>query len=438
MFRRSHRPAFLALAAATALGLTAGCAAGGGSDSSGSSAGGEATLTLLTFETPNLTAKSWDDAIARVNAQVPGVKIKKLVSPTTDRATYAKQLLASGQLPDIMIAVSPTDFVKAGALAPFSADQLNQFMYPNAGAIGGKTYQLPWATQTVPFVYYNKDAFTKAGISSPPTTRSDFLADCAKLKDAGITPIEIGGGGTDTWADQYPLVAAVSADLYPQDPTFLTDLASGKASFTDPRFVAAADKVAKLASAGYLDKAGLSRSYANTEQAFRDGKAAMYPMGSWFPASADTKPPSFQTGVFTWPTESGQPVVPVFTGGGMTVSAKAPNVALAQKWALAFSTGKTNLDAQVKADGLFMAIKGYTPPADAGAAYNASFQLFQKASAANQTVNSFAGEQGDGSLPPGTVSDMQKAVVDLINGGKSAEQFAQALQDSYKKNTNGG
>ncbi|MFF7995855.1 hypothetical protein ACFZDG_39555 [Kitasatospora xanthocidica] len=230
-------------------------------------------------------------------------------------------------------------------------------------------------------------------------------------------------------------MAAVSTDLYPAAPTFLADLASGKASFTDPRFVAAAQKVATLASEGYLDKAGLSRSYANTEQAFRDHKAAMYPMGSWFPASADTNPPSFPLGVFTWPTDSGKTVLPVDTGGGTAVSAKAKDIPLAQKWALAFATDKANLDAAVKADGLFMAVKDYTPPSDMGANYVASYDVYKKAVAANETVKAFATNDA---LPSGATNDMYKAIVDLVNGGKSAAQFAQVLQESYKKNTSGG
>ncbi|WP_031066092.1 extracellular solute-binding protein [Streptomyces sp. NRRL WC-3742] len=432
MLGRSRRLVFLT-AATAALALTAGCSAGGSSTSGGGASGG-VTLTFLTFETPNLNAAYWDAAIARTSAKVPGVTIRKLVTPNTDYTTYAKQLLASGQLPDVMIGISPTDFVKAGALAPFTADQLTGFVDPMANSINGRSYQTPWATQAVPMVYYNKDDFAKAGIDHPPTTWSEFLADCAELKAAGITPIEIGGGGADSWADQYPLVAAVSADLYPAAPTFVADLASGKASFTDPRFVAAAQKVATLASEGYLDKAGLSRSYANTEQAFREHKAAMYPMGSWFPASADTDPPSFPVGVFTWPTDSGQIVMPADTGGGTAVSAKSRNVALAQKWALAFSTDKDNLDAAVKADGLFMAVKGYTPPSTLGANYTAGYELYQKAVAANRTVKAFAVNDA---LPSGVTNDMYKAIVDLVNGGRSAAQFAQVMQDSYRKNTSG-
>ncbi|WP_051838635.1 ABC transporter substrate-binding protein [Streptomyces sp. NRRL WC-3742] len=421
-----------AVATATALALS-GCAAGGAS-ASGDSADGSVTLTFLTFETPNLTAKYWDDSIARISAKVPGVKIKKLVSPNADYTGYAKQLLASGQLPDLMIAVTPTDFVKAGALAPFSDDQLSGFVDPMAGAINGKSYQLPWNTQAIPQVYYNKDDFAKAGIANPPTTWAEFLADCAKLKAAGITPIEIGGGGTDTWADQYPLIAAVSTDLVSANPSFEADLVAGKASFTDPRFVAAAQKVADLASNGYLDKAGLSRSYDNTEQAFRDNKAAMYPMGSWFPSSADNKPPSFPVGVFSWPSDSGKALMPVVTGGGMEVSAKTKDIASAQKWALAFCTDKDNLDALAKADGEFMTVKGYTPPTTLGPVYQAGYDLYHQARTTNATVNAFA--SGD-TLPSGVVDAMQKALVDLINGGTSPAQFARTLQDSLRKNTGG-
>ncbi|MFF7995854.1 extracellular solute-binding protein [Kitasatospora xanthocidica] len=195
MLRPSNRFAFLT-AATAALALTAACSAGGSSTSDGGS--GNVTLTFLTFETPNLNAAYWDAAIARTSAKVPGVTIKKLVTPNTDYTTYAKQLLASGQLPDVMIGIAPADFVKAGALAPFPAEQLAGFLDPMAGAVNGKSYQLPWATQAVPLVYYNKDDFAKAGIASAPTTWSEFMDACAKLKAAGLTPIEIGGGGTDT------------------------------------------------------------------------------------------------------------------------------------------------------------------------------------------------------------------------------------------------
>lgn len=296
------------IGAAAMLTLT-GCAAGASGGSAKDSGGGSATLTFLTFETPNLTAKYWDDAIARASAKVPGVKIKKLVAPTVDRVAYAKQLAASGQLPDIMIGVSPNGFAQAGQLAPWTDQELSDFVSPHSNPINGKIYQLPYNTQPTPFVYYNKKDFADAGIAAPPKTYQELLDDCAKLKAKHINPLIVGGGGQDTWADMYPLIATVGTDVYRQTPDWLAQKAAAKVKFTDPVFAKAAQKVSRLAKDGYIDTAGLSRSYADSEQAFRDNKGAMYPMGSWFAASADAKPTSFPVGVFPWPSDDGSLVV---------------------------------------------------------------------------------------------------------------------------------
>ena len=413
--------------------VLSGCAAGGGAKSSGGGKKGNVTLTFLTFETPNLTSKYWDDAIARASAKVPGVTIKKLVAPSVDRVGYTKQLAASGQLPDIMIAVSPNGFAQAGQLAPWSDGQLSDFVSPHSNPIGGKIYQLPYDTQPTPLVYYNTSDFAAAGITAPPKTYQQLLDDCAKLKAKGINPFVVGGGGKDTWADMYPLIGAVATDTYKPTPDWLAQKAKGSAKFTDPAFTKAAQKVSDLAKKGYIDRAGLSRSYADDEQAFRDNKGAMYPMGSWFAASADAKKPGFGIGVFAWPSDDGSLVVPAYTGGGMSVSSKAPNVALAQKWALAFMLDKTSLDASVKTDGSIIALKDYTPPSGMGPVYTATLDLYQQAVKENAIVNAFSVESGDGSLPAGVADKAAAGVADLINGKKSAEQFGAFLDSEWAK-----
>ncbi|WP_285591033.1 extracellular solute-binding protein [Herbidospora sp. NBRC 101105] len=399
------------------------------------SAGGKVELSFLVFETPNLNAAFWDAAIARASAKVPEVTIKKLVTPNIDRTAYAKQLDAAGNLPDILQSVNPAGFAQAGKLAPFTDDELKNFIAPKAGAIGGKVYQLPYNTQVIPVVYYNKDMFAKAGITQTPTTYQELLDISKKLKDGGVTPFIVGGGGADTWADMYPLTGTVATDVYKKTPDWLLQRAQGKVKFTDPDFVAAAKKIEDLAKNEYIDPAGLSRSYADTEQAFRDGKGAMYPMGSWFATSADANKPSFEVGAFPWPTDDGSPVTPTFTGGGTLVSATAKNVELAKKWALAFDEDKENNDAFVKADGSIPAIKGYTPPADMGPVYNATVAIYQKGMQEGSIYDAFSQEAGDGALPPGLADKAALGVQDLITGKKNAQQFAEFLDDEYAKAT---
>ena len=57
---------------------------------------------------------------------------------------------------------------------------------------------MPWSGQGIHF-YYNKALFKKAGLdpNTPPKTWAQFLAACATLKNAGITPITAG------WKDGY-------------------------------------------------------------------------------------------------------------------------------------------------------------------------------------------------------------------------------------------
>ncbi|MEW9518588.1 ABC transporter substrate-binding protein [Streptomyces tubercidicus] len=412
--------------------LLSGCSAGGGTAQR--SAGKDVTLTFLTFETPNLNAAYWDAAIARASAKVPGVKIKRLVSPSADRTGYAKQLDSTGQFPDITIGLNPSGFAEAGKLAPFTADELKDFVAPHSNPYGGKVYQVPYSIQTS-LVYYNKSSFEKAGIAAPPRTYNDLLRACAKLKRAGINPFVVGGGGKDTWADLFPLIGTVATDVYKKTPDWLAQRSAGAVKFTDPAFVAAAKKVADLAKRGYIDRAGLSRSYADSEQAFRDDKGAMYPMGSWFSASADKTKPKFDVGVFAWPSENGSPALPTVTGGGLTVSSKAPNVALAKKWALAYMKDKANLDASVKADGLIIGIKGYTPPASLGPVYTDTLTAYKQALDARGLVNSFSQETGDGALPPGLADKAASGFQALLSGEKTAEQFTRYLESEWKNAT---
>src|SRR6202020_1634382 len=192
--------------------LLAACSSSPSQAASGTSST-KVTLSYLTFLTPDLTAKFWSNSIAAAAKTVPGVTIKQDVDPSTDRDTYAKQLLQSGQFPDLLQSITPSLYTSAGLLTPFSSSWINaNFILPNN--IKGKDYIPPTNSQIIPLVYYNKALFSKAGVT-PPTTWAEFMADCAKLKTAGILPIEL--GGHDSFAAAMPLTGALSADVLGSD-----------------------------------------------------------------------------------------------------------------------------------------------------------------------------------------------------------------------------
>jgi len=425
MRRMSRALGVVALAAITVSACTV------GQESSDSTAGDKQSITFLTFETPNLTPQYWDAAIKRVTDKHPDITVKRLVSPTQDRTAYAKQLLQSGQFPDVMIAVSPAGLAEAGELYAWTDQELGSFLYPRNGAVNGKVYQLPANTQTIPVTYYNKDLFAKAGITAPPATYQGLLDASAKLKAKKITPL-VSAGVHDSIG---PLVAGVwGTDVYAKNPEWMKQRRANKVKFCDPDPKKALGKVADLAAKGYLDKTTVSRDYAAGQQAFLDGKGAMYAMGNWLAGALDgADKPKFAVGQFTWPGDADNRTTPAFTGGGLLVSAKAKKLEAARTFALAFQLDKANLDNSAVADGLFPAVKDYTPPSKIGPAYREGYDLYAKALADKTVVPAFNFEAGDDAPLPGLGAKIDAAVVDLITGRKNADAVCAFLDAEWSK-----
>ncbi len=423
----------LMLAAGSIAMAMAACSSGTSSTSTGQSSGGgePVEITVLTFETPNLPGSLWDSQIKLVTDQMPGVKVKKLVSPNVDRNAYAKQLLASGQLPDVMVAVNPAGFAETGNLAAFSDDELRDFLAPKAGQIGGKTYQLPTNTQVIPYVFYNKALFAKAGVTGTPKTYAELLAAAEKLKGAGVQPFLIGGGG-DAFASSLILDAIISVDVYGKDPDWMHKRRKNQVKFDSPEFAAALTKFKELVDKGFVNKSDLSRNYAQTQQAFLDGKGAMYPMGTWFVAAA--KDAKFDIGYFPFPSEDGSLKLPSFTGGGLTVNAKSKHLAEAKKFALTWSSTKAINDNGVTADALFPAVKGYTFPDSVSPLFKDTFKAYQAAATQGQTVPAFSWEAGDDAALPGVVEKINAGAQDLITGkATSVQQVLQSWDVAWDK-----
>ena len=402
---------------AAGLALLAGCSAA----SSGGASGG-ATLTYLTFETPSLTASFWDTSIASAAKQVPGVTVKKLVAPSTDRDAYAKQLQASGQFPDLLQSITPSTFVQAGLLKPYDQNWVDaNFLLPLGNAYKGKVYIPPTNSQIIPMVFYNKKLFARAGITAPPKTWADFLAVCGKLKAADITPIELGGG--EPFAASMPLSGILSADVLGKNPQWLRDRYAGKVKFTDANVQAAAAKYRTLVKNGYFETGALGVKYADSITNFTAGKTAMYMMGSWF-LGAIPKDHADDFGSFMTPTDDGSLVVPFAVGGSMAISAKTAAPDKATAFAQAWSLDPANYKALIEGDGAFPMLKGKTL-----ADYNVNVSQVFKDSYAyvldkNDKVSGFGWATNDDSMPSGLNDAFYAASQALFSSDDVAGQMA--------------
>jgi ABC-type glycerol-3-phosphate transport system substrate-binding protein len=374
--------------------------------------GGSVSLSYLTFDTPDLTPAFWQTSIAAAEKAVPGLTVKQDVAPSTDRDSYAKQLEASGQFPDLLESITPSQYTGAGLLTPYDESWIDaNFILPQGNAIKGKVYIPPTNSQIIPLVFYNKSLFTKAGVQ-PPTTWSQFLAVCAKLKAAGITPLELGGG--DPFAAGMPLTATVSADVLGKDPQWIQQRYAGTVKFSDPDVVAAAQKVRTLVTDGYFENGALGVKYADSITAFNAGKAAMYPMGSWYLGSIP-KDQWNNIGVFPWPTDDGSLVIPFSVGGSMAISSKTKNLAAATAFAESWSLNPSNLQALIQGDGAFPMLKGKTI-ADFNVTVSPTFTAsYAYVTQTNKKVSSMAWATSDDALPGDMNNNFYAAAQALFN-----------------------
>ena len=121
----------------------------------------------------------------------------------------------------------------------------------------GDVYVVPIVGTTF-VTFYNKKIFSDQSISVP-TTYSELIAACEKLKTAGITPFLF--GGKDQWPcamifDSFgpPLVQAAS-------PDFFKTLSTGETKFTDAVFVEVLSRMNALYK--YFDTNSLGIAYAD-------------------------------------------------------------------------------------------------------------------------------------------------------------------------------
>jgi ABC-type glycerol-3-phosphate transport system substrate-binding protein len=423
-----HKSVLVAFLAA-GLALTAGCSS---SSSSKGGAGSATQLTYLTFETPSLTASFWDTSIANAQAKVPGLTIKKLVAPSTDRDAYAKQLQASGQFPDLLESITPSTFVGAGLLTPYDQSWVNaNFLLPQGNALKGKVYIPPTNSQIIPEVFYNKKMFAQAGITELPKTWADFMALCAKVKAAGMTPIELGGG--DPFSASMPLSGILSADVLGKDPNWLQERYAGKVKFTDANVVTAANKYRDMVTKGYFEDGALGVKYADSITQFTGGKTAMYMMGSWFLGSIP-KADADNYGAFLVPTDDGSTVVPFAVGGSMAISSKTKDPAKATAFAEAWSLDPNNLKTLIEGDGAFPMLKGKTL-----ADYNVTVsQVFKDSyayvSAQNTKVSALGWATNDDSMPSG-LNDKFYAVSQALFSGNDVNGQLASLDDAWNTAT---
>lgn len=302
--------------------------------SGGQSSGSSDTLTWSMWIGSSEDQKVWD-GVGDTGAEASGKKVTLQGAPFADYWTKISTQLGTSAAPCIVTMQSLRVNQFADGLLPlddlikstgFDADAFDKGGM-KALAVDGKQYAIPYDTGPL-LLFYNKDAFEKAGVAAPKPgwTVDDFEAAATALKKKGQVAL------ASTVEDLFLEATVFSVD----GGTMIDD--SGKVALDDPKTAEAVDWIAGLVKDGTATKADGADATAD-DNAFINGTAASVVGGPW--SSLDFKAKAkFKVGVTTIPSPQGAQKT-YSAGSGFGISKKCSDPEAAFKAITAMTSEKT-------------------------------------------------------------------------------------------------
>jgi raffinose/stachyose/melibiose transport system substrate-binding protein len=348
----------------------AGCGSSSSStSSSGSSSGGATTITLL-VDNAESTVKPAKAVVEAFHAANPDITVQLDTRPQgTDGDNVVKTKLSTGDMADVfwynsgslLQALKPEQNLVDLTGDPVLANVDSQF-FP-AVTQNGKVYGAPQGTTNGGGIIYNKKVYAQLGLSVPKTW-ADFLANCDKIKAAGITPVI--ESFKDTWTSQL-FVLGDYHNVAVANPTFAADYTANKVKYaTDPAAVKGFEKLAEVQQKGYVNKSYGSTTLEQGVKLLTSGKGAQYPILTFVVAplpAADQQ----NIGFFGIPGDSAATAgATIWTPGGQYIPKASKHIDAAKKFVayVASPAGSLAYSKAAPPTGPYM-IKGATLPADA-------------------------------------------------------------------------
>ncbi len=357
----------------------------------------------------------------------PNVTINVTVLENEAFKTKLATSIQSGDVPDLFQSWGGGTMAQqadAGMLKDITADIASWKDTINPGALSiyaynGKQYGVPWDMGMIGF-WYNKDLFSAAGITAPPATWSEYLADVAKLKKSGVAPLAI--AGKDKWPSMHLWTYLVLREGGGQA---LADMIQSGDWNTDACKAAGAE-VLKLNALNPYQAGYKSADYNAEAASVGNGKAAMELMGQWAPAvqndqSSDKKGLGDKLGWFAFPViegGAGAATDGVGGGNGIAVGKDAPPEAIDF---LKFFNSVEN-GTKLNTDGIALS----TTVGTESAVTDPNLQAVLAGRGAAQFMQLYL----DQATSPAMGSAINDATVALFLGASTPEEVCQAITDA--------
>ena len=405
--------------------LATACSSSGGTSSSSTS--GPVTLTIWHNYGTEQNATALKNLATAFHKLHPNVTVNVVSQPADNYFALLQAAAVSKTGPDLAVmwtglfTLQYKDFltnlqgkVPASALARIDPDALkwtsNDFNPANG------PYVIPLENQFY-IGFYNKAAFTKAGVSAVPTDWNQLFAACKKLKAAGYLPMTYGNGGQPLGAEFYPWydMSYMMIGSYPVSEW--QKLYSGQIPWTSPTVSAQLSTWAKLKSAGCTNNDVLTKT--NNLGDFESGKAAMMIDGTWdtqkFTSALGNKVAAFV------PPFSNNPIKGVvdFAGDGLSMTTYTKHPTQAAQFLTFMTTPQAG--AIVNAAGLIPAIKGMST------SNPVNQQMLNFVSQDHMTAYPML----DNVVQPEVVTTGSKVLPSVLNGSMTPSAALQNMQTTF-------
>ncbi|MGF1626709.1 MAG: ABC transporter substrate-binding protein [Alphaproteobacteria bacterium] len=397
-------------------------------------AGAQTTVDWLHIEQNPEIAAHMEELARAFEAENPGVTVAMQFLENEAFKAKLPTILQSDERPDIFYSWGGGVFhaqARAGVLGDMTA-QMNDGWAETLSPAGvdaftydGVVHGAPMLVSQVVF-WYNKDLFAQAGVDAEAIeTWDDLLAAVQTLKDAGITPIAVGG------ADKWPL------HFY---WTHLAIRLGGKAGFEaatsgegegfqDEIFLQAGELFQQLTALEPFQDGYLAFTYPQAAGYFGDGNAAMHLMGNWDYNTARTNAADGaglsdeQLGIFSFPQIPGGAGEPTDTLGGINGWLIASDASPEAVDFLRFYLSPENQTEMGK--------RGYFIPVAVGSSGEMTNPFFRQV-ADNIAASNYHQIFYDQMLGPSVGRVVNDVSADLAAGVISPEEAAELVQEAWE------
>ena len=430
MRRAVSRRDFLRLGGAGLAGAALlGTAACGG----GSQGGGQ---VVRFFTTP---AETTSEEKAFLEIQVDGFQeenpkysLERETVPTEDQRSVIQTRLQSNTPPDVFTYDTGPGF--GGVLADAGLLKSLDDTYKQNGwkiydwarqraTYNGKTYGVPAQVEEI-IVYYNKSL-----VPEPPSTVEELMEIADDLKGRDIIPFAF--GDQEQWPGGHMFSIGASNVLGREG---LDEILYRDGRWDTPEVITAIDVIFReFNERGYYPEGVNAITYDDANSLFFSGQAAMAPTGTWLVSTIVESVQDFEVGIFPFPSIDGSGIAPpAGVGSGLFVADKAKE----PEGAIAFIDYLQQEDTSRQ----FMERLNLIPAHPVETSGLDVSDLFKQ-------VLSDLSEQGQAEsfgynidvLAPANFNEvMFSGFQQVLDGSRSAEEQATALQEAWEKAKNKG